>query len=58
MKKLGVLGEQQLLTPEAHEAYANQFEHPLSSCHIAALAAWFGWAVPDVTEELVMELQN
>lgn len=46
MKKLGILGEQQLLTEEAREAYANLFEHPLSPCHIAALAALFGWTPP------------
>lgn len=58
MKKLGVLGEQQLLTQEAREAYANLFEHPLSPVHIVVLAALFGWVVPDPSAEELATLAN
>lgn len=47
MRKLGIIDTQQPMSQEAREAYARLFEHPLSPSHIAALAALFGWTVPD-----------
>ncbi|GJN23594.1 hypothetical protein PR202_gb11258 [Eleusine coracana subsp. coracana] len=47
MRKLGLAIEENGLSQEARDAYAKLFEHPLSPSHLAALAALFGWAVPD-----------
>lgn len=49
MKRLGLPVEQNA-TPQDVEAYARLFDHPLSPSHIAALAALFGWTVPDNSE--------
>lgn len=46
MKKLGLIAEEESLTEEARESYARLFEHPIPSSHVMALAALFGWTVP------------
>lgn len=51
MRKLGIIPDQQLLTQEAREAYARLFEHPLSPTHVAALAALFGFTLPEDNHE-------
>lgn len=49
MKRLGIPVEQSMTQQNAEE-YARLFDHPLSSSHVAALAALFGWTAPDNSE--------
>lgn len=46
MKKLGIHVENDMPSFSDIDAYARLFDHPLSTSHIAALAALFGWTVP------------
>lgn len=56
MRKMGVLQDQEPLTEEAREAYARLFQQPLSRPQITALAALFGWTVPDDCEARAADL--
>lgn len=47
MKKLGIIAEQDPMTPQDLDAYAMLFDHPLFPAHIAALTSLFHWTVPD-----------
>lgn len=47
MKRLGLVSDQQNDNTYDLEAYVKLFDHPLPTPHIAALAALFGWTVPD-----------
>lgn len=47
MKKLGLQVQQEVANDEELEAYARLFDHPLPPSHISALAALFGWSVPN-----------
>lgn len=46
MRKVGVISDEESITPEAREAYMHLFQHPLSRAHLTALASLFGWTVP------------
>jgi hypothetical protein len=39
--------EREQISPQMLEDYAQRFKHPLSSVHTMALAALFGWNLPD-----------
>jgi hypothetical protein len=43
MRSLGIIGKNQGIDQQAQEEYAKLFSKPLSSTHLAALAALFGW---------------
>jgi hypothetical protein len=43
MRSLGIIGKNQGIDQQAQEEYAKLFSKPLSSAHLAALAALFGW---------------
>ncbi|KAG2631280.1 hypothetical protein PVAP13_2NG014400 [Panicum virgatum] len=50
MRKLGIIGESEHISIDAQDDYACLFMQELSQTHIAALAALFGWSVPDDAE--------
>ena len=50
MRKLGIIGESEHISIDAQDDYARLFMQELSQTHIAALAALFGWSVPDDAE--------
>jgi hypothetical protein len=52
MRALDLIGESEGITPEALEAYGKMFTQScsLAASHTQALAALFGWAVPDEDE--------
>jgi hypothetical protein len=50
MLKLGLTSEQEAPGPKALEDYSRLFTKPLSQSHVAALAALFGWHVPDLEQ--------
>lgn len=59
MRKLGLTPQQDLMSQEDRDVYANLFEHPLSRSQVSALASLFGWTVPDDCEVRSAEfLQN
>lgn len=47
MRKLDIIGEQDIMSQEARDAYAALFEHPLLWPHLATVAAIFGWEIPE-----------
>jgi hypothetical protein len=48
MRSLDIISEQEGIDQQALEEYAKFFTQPLSTSHIQALAALFGWSSPDV----------
>jgi hypothetical protein len=46
MLKLGLVGEPEVLGPQALEEYSRLFTKPLSRSHVAVLATLFEWHVP------------
>jgi hypothetical protein len=46
-RTLGILADQEGLAQEALDEYGRLFSKPLSQDHVAALAALFGWAIPE-----------
>jgi hypothetical protein len=51
MMKLNVTNSQVAVTDELLEEFGQLFNKPLSNSHIKALAALFGWSVPDNVQE-------
>jgi hypothetical protein len=51
MLKLNVTNSQVAVTDEMLEEFGQLFDKPLSNSHIKALAALFGWSVPDNVQE-------
>jgi hypothetical protein len=49
--KLNVTNSQVAVTDELLEEFGQLFNKPLSNSHIKALAALFGWSVPDNVQE-------
>uniref|UniRef100_A0A0A8Z4F8 Uncharacterized protein n=1 Tax=Arundo donax TaxID=35708 RepID=A0A0A8Z4F8_ARUDO len=47
MRKLGIIEDGVRVDPSSQDAYARLFDQPLSRAHLIALAALFGWVVPD-----------
>ena len=56
MRKLGIIGESEHIDIEAQDDYARLFLHDLSRSNVAALAALFGWTVPDDAEVRCVDL--
>jgi len=56
MRKLGIIGESEHIDIEAQDDYARLFLHDLSRSNGAALAALFGWTVPDDAEVRCVDL--
>lgn len=54
MRRLEIFYEREELSQKALEEYSRLFRKPLSQTHIVALAALFGWDVPDNPEESVV----
>ncbi|GJN25111.1 hypothetical protein PR202_gb12898 [Eleusine coracana subsp. coracana] len=50
MRKLGLLAPTNRLSQEARDEYIRLFDHPLSRTQLAAVAAIFGWTVPESCE--------
>jgi hypothetical protein len=48
MLKLGLVGEPEVLGPQALEEYSRLFTKPLSRSHVAVLATLFEWHVPSL----------
>ena len=46
-RTLGIWADQEGLAQEALDEYGRLFSKPLSQDHVAALAALFGWAIPE-----------
>jgi hypothetical protein len=50
MRSLGIIGKNQGIDQQAQEEYAKFFSEPLSSAHLAVLAALFGWKTLETGE--------
>lgn len=47
MKSLDIIGENAAINQQAQDDYAKLFSQTLSKSHIGALAALFGWRIPE-----------
>jgi hypothetical protein len=50
MRALGIITEQEGVTEQAQEDYANVFKQCITEMQVEALAALFNWAIPDFTD--------
>jgi hypothetical protein len=48
MRSLGFKDDQEVFCHADQDSYATLFTHPLSSAHVQALAALFGWSIPEL----------
>jgi hypothetical protein len=58
MHALGFAGQEDFFQHQDLQEYAKLFSQPLPKYHICALAALFGWTVPEQDSGIGIEMQG